>query len=563
MNKASHQSMLWTVSKPNSNPHFNKGQLCAVVACVVGVVTLPLFALASDELGQPAPTTTKVADSGGASLEALLQRIDSLERKNKSLDTQVSDLKAIEGEKWLSEERAGQIRSVVEDVLADSETRASLRQDAMTAGWNDGFFLASPDGRFKLEVGGFVQPAFMWSNINPLDNDNVDQLANRYGFGSGGFNELIFKGHVFSPAIQFMVKTNFVFNQAVGVASNSFNGGNNPSLNNLQGSDSGQLQLLDAWARINFSDNWSLRFGQYRLPYAREQLVVDQYQMAVSRSIVSRNYGLWYSQGMELQFQGDDTRWNFSVDNGATDNVIGPSLKSVGSDPLNSPWYTQQSSFSVNSRIEWKPFGAWEDFNSFTSPVGEQAGMLLGFAYHTQMTTPSSAFDTSSTTQSGKNEWNSATVDGQWNFGGASIFTSAYYNYINSNASYVADFSSTVGNRNFGYINAYGFTFQPAMYIDPKVEIFSRYEYSCWSTSNDAILGGAGNPVSSLHQQGPLNIVTVGLNWYLDGQDLKWTTDFGMNVGSDVGGSYIDTASGWRASGQGEFVFRTRLQLIF
>ena len=550
--------MLWTVSKPNSNPHFNKGQLCAVVACVVGVVTLPLFALASDELGQPASTTTKVADGGGASLEALLQRIDSLERKNKSLDTQVSDLKALEGEKWLSEERAGQIRSVVEDVLADSETRASLRQDAMTAGWNDGFFLASPDGRFKLEVGGFIQPAFMWSNINPTDNDNVDQLANRYGFGSGGFNELIFKGHVFSPAIQFMVKTNFVFNQAVGIAPNSPGG-------NVQGSDSGQLQLLDAWARINFSDNWSLRFGQYRLPYAREQLVVDQYQMAVSRSIVSRNYGLWYSQGMELQFQGDDMRWNFSVDNGATDNVLGENLKVVGSEPLNSPWSAQQSSFSVNSRIEWKPFGAWDDFNSFTSPVGEQAGMLLGFAYHTQMTTPSSAFDTGSATASGKNEWNSATVDGQWNFGGASIFASAYYNYINSNANYQATVFNAPANQNLGYINAYGFTFQPAMYIDPKVEIFSRYEYSNWSSSNADWISGAPitSPISTLSQQGPLSVVTVGLNWYLDGQDLKWTTDFGMNVGSDVGGSYIDTASGWRASGQGEFVFRTRLQLIF
>ena len=525
----------------------------------MGVVTLPLFALASDELGQPAPTTTKVADSGGASLEALLQRIDSLERKNKSLDTQVSDLKALEGEKWLSEERAGQIRSVVEDVLADSETRASLRQDAMTAGWNDGFFLASPDGRFKLEVGGFIQPAFMWSNINPTGNNQQDQLDNRYGFGSGGFNELIFKGHVFSPAIQFMVKTNFVFNQAVGIAENTST--DNSRLSNLQGSDSGQLQLLDAWARINFSDNWSLRFGQYRLPYAREQLVVDQYQMAVSRSIVSRNYGLWYSQGMELQFLGDDTRWNFSVDNGATDNVLGENLKSVGSEPLNSPWNTQQSSYSVNSRIEWKPYGAWSDFDSFTSPVGEQAGMLLGFAYHTQVTTPTSAFDTSQTTTSGKNYWNSATIDGQWNLGGASIFASAFYNYINSNSIYVADVTSTRGDNSLGYINAYGLTLQPSVYIDPKVEIFSRYEYSCWSSSNNAIL--SSQLVSSYKDQGPLNIVTVGLNWYLDGQDLKWTTDFGMNVGSDVGSSYIDTASGWRASGQGEFVFRTRLQLIF
>ncbi len=558
MNQATQQSQTWTLSKAPLTARATQARLCAIVACVGGALSLNGAALAQDELGQPAPATTKVADSGGASLEALLQRIDSLERKNKSLDTQVADLKALEGEKWLSEERAGQIRGVVEDVLADSESRASLRQDAMTAGWNDGFFLASPDGRFKLEVGGFVQPAFMWSNINPLDNKPVDQLANRYGFGSGGFNELIFKGHVFSPAIQFMVKTNFVFNQAIGIARNDPN-------NNVQGSDSGQLQLLDAWARINFSDNWSLRFGQYRLPYAREQLVVDQYQMAVSRSIVSRNYGLWYSQGMELQFQGDDTRWNLSVDNGATDNVLGENLKVVGSEPLNSPWSAQQSSYSVNSRVEWKPFGAWDDFNSFTSPVGEQAGMLLGIAFHTQMTTPSSTYDTSLTTQSGKNDWNSATIDGQWNFGGASIFASAYYNYINSNASYQATSLGAPTNINLGYINAYGFTFQPAMYIDPKVEIFSRYEYSNWTTSNAEPISTAPptSSISTLNQQGPLSVVTVGLNWYLDGQDLKWTTDFGMNVGSDVGGSYIDTPSGWRASGQGEFVFRTRLQLIF
>ena len=543
--------MLGTVSKPISNPHFNKGQLCGLVACLTGALAAPVHALASDELGQPAPVTTKTADGGGATLEALLQRIDSLERKNKSLDTQVADLKALEGEKWLSEERAGQIRSVVEDVLADSESRASLRQDAMTAGWNDGFFLASPDGRFKLEVGGFIQPACMWSSINPLEEQAVDQLTNRYGFGSGGFNELIFKGHVFSPAIQFMVKTNFVFNQAVGIPQN-------PGGTSAQGSESGQLQLLDAWARINFSDNWSVRFGQYRLPYAREQLVVDQYQMAVSRSIVSRNYGLWYSQGMEFQFVGDDTRWNLSLDNGATDNVLGSDLKPVGSQPLNSPWYAQQSSYSVNTRIEWKPYGAWSDFESFTSPMGEQAGLLLGFAYHIQSTKLIDTFNTTQTNESPTNTWNSATIDGQWNFGGASVFASAYYNYINSNASYRATTLGPPSVQNFGYINAYGFTFQPAMYIDPKVEVFTRYEYANWSTSNDGpVVGGP------LFQQGPMNIVTVGLNWYLDGQDLKWTTDLGMNVGSNVGASYIDTAAGWRASGEGEFVFRTRLQLIF
>ena len=525
----------------------------------MGAIATPSLAIASDELGQPAQTTTTAVDGGGATLEALLQRIDSLERKNKSLDTQVADLKALEGEKWLSEERAGQIRSVVEDVLADSESRASLRQDTMTAGWNDGFFLASPDGRFKLEVGGFIQPAFMWSSINPPENDpTLDQLPNRYGFGSGGFNELIFKGHVFSPAIQFMVKTNFVFNQAISIDRNV----NEPDA--VQGSDSGNLTLLDAWVRINFSDNWSMRVGQYRLPYAREQLVVDQYQMGVSRSIVSRNYGLWYSQGIEFQFQGDDTRWNLSVDNGATDNVLGENLKAAGSEPLNNPWYSQQSSFSVNSRMEWKPFGAWNDFNSFTSPMGEQAGLLLGLAFHTQTTQPNYQYETTTTTTQEKNNWSSATIDGQWNFGGASIFASAFYNYIYSNQVYPADsFGAPISGDRLGAVNAYGFTFQPAMYVDPKVEVFSRYEYANWSASDSEVLTTKSVSLPGLSQQGPLSILTVGVNWYLDGQDLKWTTDVGTTIGSPVGGSYIDTASGWRGSAEGEMVFRTRLQLIF
>ena len=90
--------MFWRLSKAPLTARATQAGLCAIVASVGGALSLHGAALAQDELGQPAPATTKVADSGGASLEALLQRIDSLERKNKSLDTQVADLKALEGE---------------------------------------------------------------------------------------------------------------------------------------------------------------------------------------------------------------------------------------------------------------------------------------------------------------------------------------------------------------------------------------------------------------------------------------------------------------------------------
>jgi hypothetical protein len=302
-----------------------------------------------------------------------------------------------------------------------------------------------------------------------------------------------------------------------------------------------------------------VRVGQYRSPYAREQLIGDQYQMAVNRSIVSRNYGLWYTQGAEMQFQGDDLRWNLSFDDGGNDAVLGPSISAVGSHPMNAPWYTQQTVYSVTTRLEWKPFGAWSDFNSMTSPMGDQAGLLLGVAIHSQITQPINQFIATSAANGAKNNWNSITGDIQWNFGGASIYASAYFNYLHSTGGYIsASFPQSNPLLDFGYVNAYGFTFQPSIYVDPKLELYARYEYACWSTNNAANL--SGGPFS---QQGPLSIVTVGLNWYLDGQDLKWTNDVGVTAGFAVGPSYIDNPAGWRASGIGEFVFRSRLQLMF
>ena len=40
------------------------------------------------------------------------------------------------GEQWLTEQRATQIRGIVQDVLADSETRQSLQASGATSGYN-------------------------------------------------------------------------------------------------------------------------------------------------------------------------------------------------------------------------------------------------------------------------------------------------------------------------------------------------------------------------------------------------------------------------------------------
>ena len=527
--------------------------------------------------------------STGPTLQDLLQRIDNLERRNKALEGQVTELKALEGEKWLSQERADQIRSIVADVVSDSEQRASLRQDAMTAGWNDGFFLASPDGRFKLQVSGLIQPRFMWSHVRnyfqgfdlntgqPLYSTPYvvpDTFTDRYGFDSN-YNELCFKGHVFSPAVEFMVRTNVALNTSswVGLQSTDYTGA--PNL----GSASGGLYLLDAWSRIAFSDNWSLRFGQYRSPYAREQLITEANQMAVNRSTVVRNYGLWYTQGIEFQYQGDDFRWNLSIDDGGSSLVAGTSLQLVGGQPLDAPWYSQQVSWSVTTRLEWKPFGAWQDFTSMTSAPGEQQGLLLGLAYHTQASRPfqtataPAQFPNPPTTVGGpENYWDAVTVDAQWNFGGASLFMAGFWNYVNSQSTTVATFGTSqplFGPDQLGIVNAYGVVIQPAIYFMPKWEWFTRYEYG-YVAMNDAgalqglTVGGGGQPsaLQGYAFQQPYSVITTGVNWYIDGQDLKWTTDVGFSMG-DVGYSWQNLAAGWRVSGTDQVVVRTQLQLQF
>jgi hypothetical protein len=58
-------------------------------------------------------------------------------------------------------------------------------------------------------------------------------------------------------------------------------------------------------------------------------------------------------------------------------------------------------------------------------------------------------------------------------------------------------------------------------------------------------------------------ILTVGGNWYIDGEDLKWAFDAGIAF-NPVDGIWWNGENGWRASEEeSEFVFRTMLQMAF
>ncbi|MHC5048904.1 MAG: hypothetical protein ACYTGY_20560, partial [Planctomycetota bacterium] len=109
-----------------------------------GMAALAALALTANGLGEPPDDL----QARLAELEAKSARDD---HRIAELESRLSSLEATESEGWLTEQRADEIRDLVEDVLVDADARASLL-GGMTAGYDDGAVIASSDGNWLLRT---------------------------------------------------------------------------------------------------------------------------------------------------------------------------------------------------------------------------------------------------------------------------------------------------------------------------------------------------------------------------------------------------------------------------
>ena len=497
----------------------------------------------------------QTASSAPAGDQSLSDRLDLLERDNAALRSEVTALRAESDQVWLTEDRAGEIRGLVQDVLADSSTRASFQDAAAVAGWdtNRGFYLRSADNRFSLELSGLVQARYTYSStgeggvLNQTANGNGSPQVlpnSQYGFDLP-HTQLVFKGHVFEPGIRYFIRSEFTSQQ-------QYRAG---SIGNPTGTTAGSLNLLDAYMAFDLDNDWTVKAGQFKLPFSRERLVSVQNLVTATRSTVDELLSVGRSQGIQISTRGSDLYWAAAISNGGSDNVLaGVSGNSgvfpVGTEPLNQPFWNGENTFAITSRVEYKLAGAWAEFNEMTSPMGESEGILLGLAGHYQ----TSAYDPTGATQgTGNNQWLSLTADATWNFGGASLFASAYYTNTETKWS-----SATPAPPNpiTGTTNMVGVMVQGSMYLTPKWEVFGSYQYLDQGNT-PRTPAGDNLPASSV------SIFTVGANWYIDGQDIRWNVQMGYSFNqitpytATLDNGFRPTASDY------ELVLMTQLQLQF
>jgi phosphate-selective porin len=413
------------------------------------------------------------------------------------------------------------------------------------AGYNNGFFLASPDGNFSLKVGGQIQ--IRWTMNSAKEGDLVAGVIPINGDTQYGFEnrrtKLDFSGNVFSKDWTYRVRATF------------------------PASTDGDTSLDFAYVEKAMDNGMSVRVGQFQAPWMREVLVDSSMQLAADRSLNAQFFGQGYSQGIQFGYETDNIRFNGGYFDGigssTTDygnaalSLDGFDLNVNGFDSQGTAWNATPSNYAFAGRFEYKMSGDWSQFDDFSSFKGEEAGMMFGAAVMYQRANGNVGFgiDGVGTGNAAGTKEFGITADFTWDFGGASLFASGVWKNVKGkyNIPGLGSASSTT--------NPWGVTIQGGYFITEDAELFARYDYA----KLDNVLEEFGIPGQEFSRP-KYNGVTFGVNYFF-AKGVKFTTDFQWNLKSLNGVSEATlNPLGLRtdaADKENQWALRAQLQLLF
>ncbi len=353
-----------------------------------------------------------------------------------NLKAQIAEMKNSQGDAWLTEQRASEIRGIVTDVLADADTRSSLQGSGAGAGYNGGFFMSSADGNYSMKLNVLEQVRWTFNNRNDAGTGE-DQT---WGFENKR-TRLTFGGNMVDSTWSYKVAYYFAYSNDVeflGVDSNGDPVNQSPV-------------LADAFVSKDMGGGLSMTVGQFKLPFSGEYGTDAGNLQFNDYSTISNAFADGYGQGLMLSYSADAFRAAVAYVN---------ALNQVDAN-----WGSGSPSdeFALTGRAEFKLSGTWDQFNNAMSFRGEEMGVLIG-----------AGLNWADSNTAGDGDVFGATVDVTVDFGGANVMGAFYWDN-NDDAPGGAE-------------NPYGFTLQGGVFVSDDVELVARYEYGDADTnlnSND------------------------------------------------------------------------------
>jgi len=433
------------------------------------------------------------------------EKQSDLEARLAAAEAKIAQLSATSKDNWLTEQRAEEIRSLVQDVLADADTRSSLLSQGVTAGYDNGAVLGSSDGNWLLRTNILMQQRFIYRQ---QDNDvapTVDE--NRWGFENTR-TKFMLSGHVVNPDWSYRIDIE------------------------VGGQNTGRLGLTNAYIGYDYGDGWKVTMGQMKAPLLREDLVEAQNQLAVERSVLNYAGTAGYATGIALSHEGEQFRFTTLLSNGA---------RSTGAAMAG------DTEFAFTGRFEWLAMGNWGQFEDFTSPQGSEEGLMLGAALH---------YQTSEATGGGPAVANLEitvfTIDVSWEGDG----WNAYFAYI------MSDWNAGPGGGASPDPN--GFLLQGGYYLDESWELFARYETADWDAAGVDDLGiftiGVNKYIAGHNAKW-----TTDIGFGTDGVDTNAVASLFLGgYPAGVTGFLADDPNvAGTGTDSGQIVLRTQLQILF
>jgi hypothetical protein len=461
-----------------------------VLAAAGTLAAAGLISTASAAASDSAPA----ASDGGSTASASEATTRQLLEQVKQLLQKVQQLEARQEQQ--QRRSSADVAATVEQIYQDAARRSAMLEALpLSSNWQAGkFILRSEDGNFllhpwlQMQLRGTANYRDDASGAGGSDFESGFELR-RMKFG--------FDGNVFSPDVTYL------FNWATN-------------------RNTGNPELEEAWVRAKVSDDWSVRGGQMKDPFARESLISSKKFLAADRTVLTDTFtgGDNYVQGVSAGYAREALQAEVAL----TDGMNSPNQNFQDFPTTN--W-----NFGVAGRVQYKLFGDWGAYDQFTSLGDKHDLMVVG-----------GGLDWS---QGGNTDQILQTVDVQYNqTSGLGLFGALYGRYTR-NAPKGTGAATAVQNDTYDW----GLIAQ-ASYLIPnsKWEPFARYDFIHFDA--DSIPAGAGQDV---------NEIAVGVNYYVHGHDAKFTFDLSyLPDGSPVSDSGSDVLS----SDDDELLLRGQFQLL-
>ena len=500
----------------------------------------------------PAPSSS-IASSGPSELEDIASEIASLKERNDRLNARLDDRS---DRRWLADDRKDEIRTVVHDVLADTDRRINRLGAPLVAGYSDahGFHLRTADDTFALHIQGMVQTRWIFNRSTSGQQytntqavvDNFTGSDSPLGPENGwGFQirraKVTFRGHVVDPSWRFKLQTNFRSN--------------------------GSAVFQDAYIIKELQDGFSIRVGQFKEAWLREEMISDRRQLAVERSVINGFFGQGRSVGLEGRYRTD----TFDVTLGAT-NGMRTTLESA---PTVTSFSDAPTDWSLFGRLQCIIAGTWNDFRTLNASIESITSVMIGIAGMSQTYGENSNTETlygydpnliflgtSLRTLDGSMV-SGLTADVSVKHRDLTFFAALAWQQISTKTQGSGPF--VVGRVPFEVprFNPWGFVVQAGWAATKEVELFARYSYLDADMDDLAAPPALALPLA--YGSSVSSVLTVGVNWFLSDK-VKVTVDTGLNLESSFAGISESRlrGAGWvPTSSSDQWNLRAQLQLQF